>query len=59
MRLLEPPEVIAGASLHLGIRFPEKVFDHDIFGGDRSIRLEIEREMAIGALLIEKRRRGS
>ena len=53
MRLLKPPEVIAGPPFHLGIRLPEKMFDHDIFRGNRSIRLEIEREMAIGSLLPE------
>ena len=58
MRLLEPPEVIPSPSLHLGIRLPEEMLDHDIFGGDRGIRLEIEREMTIGALLVEKRGRG-
>ncbi len=58
VRLLEPPEIVAGPSFHLGIRLPEEVFDHDVFGGDRGIRLEIEREMAIGALLLEQRRRG-
>ena len=57
VRLLSTTQVVPRASLDHRIPLAEEVQDHDVFGGNCRIGLEVEHPMAIGMLQLEQRLR--
>jgi len=59
MLLLGAPQIDSDLAFDDGIRFAQEVLQHHVFGRDRRVGLEIEREVPVLALLPAQRGRGT